>query len=167
MQSTRGHRKAIMSLDGDYTNVGLAMVPENGPDTQVGPLVTTGNYCRPKESSPDHFSQFIVGTVWRDGNGNGRYDPGEGVGNVIVTPSQGKYYAVTANSGGYTIPVEAPGAYTVTFSGAATGSVDVMIGSVSVLVDRQEAAVNELHTGEETSSEPFIPLAPPPGIRVR
>ena len=46
MQTGRGHRMAIMSIDGDYTNVGLAAVPESErPPPQVGPLVVTGNYA--------------------------------------------------------------------------------------------------------------------------
>ena len=31
MQTGRGHRMAIMSVDGNYTNVGIAMVPEDNP----------------------------------------------------------------------------------------------------------------------------------------
>ncbi len=89
MQTGRGHRQAIMALDGDYMNVGIAMVPEENPNTGVGPLVTTGNYCGALESLPDHYNRFLVGTVWSDQNGNGLYDPGEGMSGVQVTPDQG------------------------------------------------------------------------------
>ena len=136
MQTGRGHRKAIMSLDGDYTNVGLALVYENNPATSVGPYVTTGNYCRANTSYADHYNLFIVGTVWRDLNGNNRYDPGEGLGGVTVRPSAGTYYAVTSAAGGYAIPVTmAPGTYPVTFSGAVSGTGNATIGSTSVLLD--------------------------------
>jgi hypothetical protein len=166
MQAGRGHRMAIMSVDGNYTNVGLAMVPDNDPNDNFGPLVTTGNFCSANTSYANHYNLFIVGTVWSDKNGNGRYDPGEGIGNVTVTPSQGKYYAVTANSGGYAIPVETAGAYTITFSGAASGSVNVTIGTVSVLVDLKVVAAYEPQTIETVPNEPYTPVAPPPGIRV-
>lgn len=136
MQTSRGHRKAIMSLDGDYTNVGLALVYENNPGTSVGPYVATGNYCRANTSFADHYNLFIVGTVWRDWNGNQRYDPGEGIGGVTVCPSAGDYYAVTAAAGGYAIPVTmGPGTYPVTFSGAVTGTGSVTIAAGSVLLD--------------------------------
>ena len=138
MQTGRGHRKAIMSLDGDYTNVGVALVYENNPGTSVGPYVTTGNYCRANTSYADHYNQFIVGTVWRDLNGNSQYDPGEGIGGVTVTPNAGTYYAVTSASGGYAIPVTmAAGTYPVTFTGSGvseTKSVTIA-GSTSALLD--------------------------------
>ena len=49
---------------------------------------------------------WLTGTVYRDGNGNGRYDPGEQVPNVAVTPNRGEYKAVSAASGGYAIPFQ-------------------------------------------------------------
>ena len=139
MQEGRGHRKAIMALDGDYTNVGLAAVPENSSWTSVGPLVVTGNYAEADTSKPDHFNRFLVGTVWRDENGNGRYDAGEGLPDVSVLPSQGTYYAITSTGGGYAIPVDS-GTFGVTFSG---GSINteyqtlVTIEETSVLLDYQ------------------------------
>lgn len=136
MQTNRGHRKAIMSLDGAYTNVGVALVPESSSATQVGPYVATGNYCQANTSYGDHYNAFIVGTVWRDLNVNNRYDPGEGLGGVTVYPSVGTYYAVTSASGGYAIPTTmSPGTYPVTFSGAVSGTRNVTTGSTSVLLD--------------------------------
>jgi hypothetical protein len=138
MQDGRGHRKAIMSIDGSYSNVGVAAAPENDPGTGVGPLVVTGNYCSANTSYANHYNLFIVGTVWEDKDGDSLYDPGEGIGGVTVTPSQGTYYAVTADSGGYAIPLSSGGSYEVTFSGprVPTGSVrSVTVGSDSVLLD--------------------------------
>ena len=138
MQDDRGHRKAVMSIDGGYTNVGIAAVPEGNPSSAVGPLAVTGNYCNANTSYAEHYSLFIVGTVWEDKNGDSLYDPGEGIGGVTVTPSQGDYFAVTANSGGYAIPLITGGTYVVTFSGSEipSGSVrSVTVGSESVLLD--------------------------------
>jgi len=137
MQTERGHRKAIMSTDGDYSNVGLAMVRESDPDTQVGAFVTTGNYCRANTTYSNHFNRFIVGTVWKDDNSNGIYDPGEGISQVSVIPNQGTYYAVTAKSGGYAIPVDS-GTYSVTFSGPAINGTEikaVTVGDDSILLN--------------------------------
>jgi len=132
MQTGRGHRKAIMSMDGDYTNVGLAAVPELDPDTRVGPSVVTGNYARASTSRPDHHNRFLVGTVWEDLDEDGLYDPGEGLEDVVVMPSTGPYFAVTAAGGGYAIPMLAAGPVEVRFE-AFTAAVDVQ--TTSVLLD--------------------------------
>ena len=118
MQDGRGHRMAIMSIDREYTNVGLAVVAESDPGTSVGPLVTTGNFCNANTSYANHYNRFLVGTVWQDANNNDQYDPGEGMAGITVIPNSGTYYAVTANSGGYAFPIESSGAYDITFSGS-------------------------------------------------
>lgn len=137
MQVGRGHRAAIMSTDRNYTNVGIAMVPENNAGTQVGPLVFSGNYAAARNNEPDHYNRFLVGTVWHDTNGNGQYDGGEGLGNVEVRPAGAEYYAVTGAAGGFAIPME-PGVYSVSLSGNAIGGQQthtVEVGDVSVLFD--------------------------------
>jgi hypothetical protein len=136
MQQPPGHRYAVMSIDGDYTNVGVALVYDGNPNTDVGPYVTTGNYCHAANAA-NHYNQFIVGTVWNDIDWDGMYDPNEGIGGVTVTPDSGTYYAITSNSGGYAIPVTmAAGNLSVTFSGSGINNAkNVTIGTVSVLLD--------------------------------
>lgn len=81
---------------------------------------------------------FITGVAYRDQNGNGAYDPGEGIGGVAVTLDHGGWSAVTASAGGYAIPVPAnSGVYTATadggpFSGATAA---VTVGSDNVKLD--------------------------------
>jgi hypothetical protein len=140
MQAGRGHRLAIMSIDGDYTNVGLAAVPEANAATRVGPLVVTGNYAYAATSYADHHNRFLVGTVWEDLDDDGRYDAGEGIAGVDVVPSVGSHFAVTSAGGGYAIPLPAAvaaGPVAVSFSGgdvpAHTKLLDV--GATSELVD--------------------------------
>ena len=138
MQDGRGHRKAIMSLDNNYTNVGIAAVSESDTGTDVGPLVVTGNYCFANVNYSDHHNRFLVGTVWEDKDGDSIYDPGEGIGGVTVKPNQGTYYAVTGSSGGYAIPILSSGNYQVVFSGQGIpdgSSLATSIGSESVLLD--------------------------------
>ena len=139
MQPGRGHRMGLMAIDFDYTNVGLAAVAETNPATAIGPLVVTGNYCYATENGVDQFNVFLVGTVWQDKDKNGRYDPGEGYSNVMVQPSQGTYYAMTAAGGGYAIPVTASGALAVNFSGGGVPSAsrNVTVSGSSVLLDYQ------------------------------
>lgn len=141
MQDPPGHRFAIMGVwpfagVGFLTNVGLAMVPENDPMTQVGPLVFSGAYCQ--AGGMDH-NRFIVGTVWEDLNGDGDYDQGEGIGGVTVMPDKGTFYAVTGDAGGYAIPITSADDYMVTMSGPNLGSsgvtLAVTVGAGSAQLD--------------------------------
>ncbi len=159
MQPNRGHRKAIMSLDGDYTNVGIAVLPESKPQTQVGPWVVTANYCKAIMDYSNHFNRFIVGTMWKDLNNNKRYDPGEGYANVTVLPNKGTYYAITAAGGGYAIPITAVGKIKLRFSGGRltkTYTKQVTVGSNSILADYQVAA-----SSTNSKSKLDNPLATP------
>ena len=138
MQPGRGHRTAIMSSDGDYANVGIAVVSESDPGTDVGPLVVTGNFCAANTQAADHYNRFIVGTVWEDRNQNETYDPGEGLGGVQVMPDRGTYFAVTGAAGGYAIPAAADTDYRLTFSGGGlAGAVQksVAVNADSALAD--------------------------------
>ena len=138
MQPGRGHRLAIMSIDGDYTNVGIAAVPVSNSAATVGPLVITGNFCEANTSADNHFNRFLVGTVWTDKDDDDFFDAGEGLGNVMVRPDRGVYYALTSSGGGYALPITEAGMYEVTFSGAALSGEfvkTVLIGDESVLLD--------------------------------
>ena len=140
MQPMRSHRVAMMSLNKDYSNVGIAAVRESNAATNVGPLVMTDNFAKAKSNVRDHYNRFIVGTVWADRNGDGRYSGGEGFARVTVRPEGGTFFAVTAAGGGYAIPITRPGRYAVRFSGGAlnvTRQVDV--GANSVLLDLRVA----------------------------
>lgn len=153
-QDPPGHRYAIMSISGDYTNAGIAVVPENDPGTRVGSQVISGNLCYANGATADHHNRFIVGTVWEDSNANDQYDPGEGLSGVTVMPDKGTYYAVTALGGGYAIPVLFGDTYQVTFSGGDLVGVftrSVAVGSASALLDLEyyEASSSGLPDNEE------------------
>jgi len=138
MQTGRGHRVALMSDGSQYTNVGISSIYVTDTGKTVGPYVTTGNYAQANDSAADHYNAFIVGTVWFDTNANGWYDAGEGLAGVTVMPSIGTYHAVTADSGGYAIPITATGAVVLSFSGGALqtpGSLSTTLSAISKLVD--------------------------------
>ncbi len=144
-QDPPGHRYAIMSIDGNYSNIGIAVVPEASPSTEVGPQVVTGNFCRADTAYADHYNRFLVGTVWEDTNANSQYDPGEGLTGVTVIPDKGEFFAVTGAGGGYAIPITAEAAYTVTFSGGELIGVytrNVVIAATSVLLDLEYYAAS-------------------------
>jgi hypothetical protein len=155
MQSPRGHRLAIMSIDADYTNVGYAVVAESDSATDVGPLVITGNYCDANTAAQNHYNRFLVGTVWSDDDGDDFYDPGEGVGGVTVMPDHGAYYAVTSDAGGYAVPITQPGIYEVTFSGGGRALNDDIVKTVrivdeSVLLDLVENESSGLSANDDS-----------------
>jgi len=143
MQEPPGHRQAIMGVPPfpgvDLTNVGLALVAENNPATNVGPLVFSGAYC---QAGGLDYNRNIVGTVWDDLDLDGEYDEGEGLGGVMVAPDQGTYYAITGAAGGYAIPVTSAGTYTVSFSGGGLSAASVLttveVGAQSLLLDLED-----------------------------
>ena len=137
MQEGRGHRQALMSLDGAYTNVGISFVAENNPATNVGPFVVVGNYAEARENGTDHFNRFLVGTVWQDMDGDGDFDGGEGISGITVRPDRGTYYAITSAGGGYAIPIMAEGRYFVSFTGEGVpaATLQTQVGASSILLD--------------------------------
>lgn len=137
MQTGRGHRKAIMSIDGNYTNVGIAVVPDTSLGMPARRWAVTGNYAYASGVAADHYNRFVVGTVWQDLDADGLYDPGEGIGGVTVVPSRGPWFAVTAAGGGYALPVLSPGPLELEFSGGGVPTVRIAttVGDDSVLVD--------------------------------
>ncbi|MGI8605295.1 MAG: hypothetical protein ACR2OZ_20165 [Verrucomicrobiales bacterium] len=141
MQKGRYHRFGLMSLPGSLpllSSTGISVTPERRSLTQVGPFVVTVNYATALEGLPDHHQRFVVGTVWSDANNNGRYDGGEGKGNVQVQPNLGKWHAITSASGGYAFPAENAGPLRLTFSGGQLPGAfhrSVTGGEESILVD--------------------------------
>ncbi len=137
MQTGRGHRVGLMSIDANYSNVGVAVLNETNPATQVGRQVIVANYLTLNSGDGIHHNRFVVGTVWRDLNNNNRYDPPEGIPGVVVMPSSGSYYAVTSAGGGYAFPVAANQNVTVEFSGGGVvpSTASANVGTSSVLID--------------------------------
>lgn len=65
---------------------------------------------------------LLVGVVFEDRDGDGFYDPGEGLPGIVVVPDGGMWEAVTSSSGGYAVPYTGnSGSLSVTFSGSRVG----------------------------------------------
>lgn len=107
MQDPPGHRQSIHN--GTFREVGIGIV--DGTHGPVGPQLVTEDFATTTTDQP-----FITGVVYYDLNGNGFYDPGEGIGGVTVLVPGSTYFAITASSGGYTVPVTTNGVYDMTFS---------------------------------------------------
>ena len=151
MQSPPGHRQNIHNPD--FREVGIGnVIGTNGGSGGVGPQLVTQDF-----GTKGGLLPFVTGVVYRDLNGNGFYDPGEGIGGVTVTISNVNSYAATAASGGFSVPVPGSGNYNVTFSG---GSVPANQESVSV-VNGQNVKADYVVTGSATPTPTPSPNGPP------
>jgi hypothetical protein len=140
MQLPPGHRQNIHSTT--FREIGIGVVlGSNGGSGGVGPQLVTQDFGMVGGLLP-----FVTGVVYRDLNNNGSYDPGEGVDGVTVTVSNANSYAITASSGGYSVPVPGSGIYTVSFDG---GSVPMNQRSVSV-INGQNVKSDYVVTGSAT-----------------
>jgi Cysteine-rich secretory protein family len=151
MQSPPGHRQNIHSPT--FREVGIGVVNgSNGGSGGVGPQLVTQDF-----GATGGLLPFVTGVVYRDLNNNGFYDPGEGVGGVTVTISNVNSYAVTAASGGYSVPVPGSGNYIVTFSG---GSAPTSQQGVTV-INAQNVKADYIVTGSVTPTPTPTPTATP------
>jgi len=107
MQTPPGHRNNIHS--GSFREAGIGVI--NGTGLTVGPQLVTQELATRSALPP-----LITGVVYYDFNGNGFYDIGEGIGGVTVNVSNSVWYAVSAKSGGYSVPAPGNGACVVSFT---------------------------------------------------
>ena len=114
----RGHRSTTML--GFFREIGIGITA--GKDSNQGntwvSLYTVQNFGTQVNSTP-----FITGMVYQDTNGNGFYDPGEGIGGIRVDVPGSNFFAITSPSGGYSVPVPGNGSFTATFNGGAISNV--------------------------------------------
>jgi hypothetical protein len=108
-----GHRVHLLALDSTSRAqrlVGIGFVTGDGP---------LANYYTIDTIAPVGKDAFITGAVFRDSNGNGRYDLGEGLGGVQLQFRQGGKLVgtiATWDAGGYSFRAK-PGTYQVTARG--------------------------------------------------
>jgi hypothetical protein len=105
----------------------------NGSNGSVGPQVVAQALGDRPGITP-----FVTGVVYYDLDGDQFYDLGEGIGGVTVRVSGSPAYALTARSGGYSVPVSGAGPRTVTFSVPGLPDVEktvTLAGSQNVKVD--------------------------------
>ena len=101
-----GHRKA--SFDGylDMSMVGVGVVvTNNGTFTETEDTGYPNPAFNGGVLTVADNPAYLTGVVYRDSNGNGQYDVGEGVAGATVTVQNGSFYAVTSASGGYSLPL--------------------------------------------------------------
>lgn len=121
IQSPPGHR--IQIHNGDYREFGVGVI--NGSKTNAFPDSNESKY---RDVGPQIVSQlvarefidspFITGVAFYDFNGNDFYDLGEGLGGLTVVVPGSRFHAVTIPSGGYAIPVDGDGNYSIGMEGS-------------------------------------------------
>jgi len=122
MQTPPGHRLNIH--DSAFREIGVGVV--DGTNGSVGPQLVTQDFATQQSATP-----LITGVVYYDLSGSGFYNLGEGIGGVTVQVPGSTYFAVTANSGGYAVPITTNGNYLVIFS--ASGLTNQVVVTVSNL----------------------------------
>ncbi len=127
MQNPPGHRDNIHYAP--FREIGVGVIKGNnqvGVNPPVGPQIVTQELGT---RGGGGNVPMVTGVAYYDFNGNNFYDPGEGIGGVTVIVSNTPYYAITAESGGYTVPVTTNGSYIVRFT--TTGLTNQTIATVS------------------------------------
>ncbi len=116
IQNPPGHRNAIMS--NNFREVGIGILPEDNPGTQVGSLLTTQHFANSQQLATTDTS-WLVGTVFRDVDNDDFYSIGEGLSDITVeisgisNPSFSTSIQ-TLSAGGYQTLLS-PGEYQVEF----------------------------------------------------
>ncbi|HEX8491181.1 MAG TPA: hypothetical protein VF626_09195, partial [Chthoniobacterales bacterium] len=112
----RGHRSTTTLAFWREIGIGISVGTDVGQDSG-GTTRTWESLYIVQNFGAQSNTPFITGVVYQDTNGNGFYDPGEGIGGIRVDVAGSNFFAVTTPSGGYSVPVPGNGSYTVTFSG--------------------------------------------------
>ncbi|NEP09389.1 MAG: hypothetical protein F6K14_03955 [Symploca sp. SIO2C1] len=140
IQDPPGHRNSIMN--NNFREVGISIIPENDPSTDVGPLVITQNFG----NRFNFGNSWLLGVAFDDQTvDDDFYTPGEGLAGINVTAvnltTNQSFNTNTWNSGGYQLQLP-NGTYQITFSGDwdndgqnDTAIEQVTIGSENVKLD--------------------------------
>ncbi|MCG3133179.1 MAG: hypothetical protein HMLKMBBP_00290 [Planctomycetes bacterium] len=110
-----GHRDSLMNFSGTrpFVEAGVGVVADTSPATDVGPRLLTIDFAVPAAAN-----RFVTGICWQDQDGDGFYDPGEGIPGARIESPQSSFYTESSASGGYALPFPSnAGAITVTVSG--------------------------------------------------
>jgi uncharacterized protein YkwD len=124
----RGHRTIMMQAVFREVGVGILRGEFTDAGTRFDSMMQTQDY-----GTPASGSTFVLGVVYNDANGNGRYDYGEGTANVGVT--LGGVSKTTNAGGGYSFEVRAAGTYTLQFAPGPSRSLAIDAGSLNIKAD--------------------------------
>ncbi|MCW5558506.1 MAG: CAP domain-containing protein, partial [Verrucomicrobiae bacterium] len=129
VQRPPGHRES--NFEPAYREVGIGVLNGTGPNG-TGPQFVTLDFSARQNPSP-----LVTGAVYFDLNGNDFYDLGEGVGDVRIAVGGANAYAVSAGSGGYSVPAaNGTRLVTATWQGTTLGTASATVsGGLNAKVD--------------------------------
>lgn len=141
-------------LNPTFSEVGIAV--QEGAYQGIDSVFTTEDFAHSGSSNT-----YLTGVAFRDANGNGSYEPGEGLAGIKVTATNAAGQSTsttTMNAGGYQIAL-APGQYNVTFAGTgiAANIHHLTVGDQNVALDLVQPASG----GVPPTVPPVIPPVPP------
>lgn len=130
IQNPPGHRISIHKPS--FKEIGIAVFNGSKAALQdgnqrrqdVGPQLVTQVF-----GAQQGNRSFLTGVAYYDLNGNQFYDEGEGIPGVRVESLEGTWFSHTAESGGYSIPSNGNGSYTMKFS---SGSKSEQLSPVTI-----------------------------------
>ncbi|HLF92632.1 MAG TPA: CAP domain-containing protein [Planctomycetota bacterium] len=132
----RGHRRNLLDIyvTGPFREIGLGYWAQSPDNAQGWQAFLTQDF------GTTSAGPFLLGVVYYDRNSNSFYDPGEGLGGVVITHTASGTFAITSSSGGYALPVPTSGSTTVTATGitlpgGALVSASTPLGANNVKVD--------------------------------
>lgn len=157
------HRDNIMNPE--FTHVGISMLVETNPATEVGTYITTVDFSAAQTESPN--GAYLLGVIFDDYNLSGYYEAGEGISDVQISiqnmdsslnspgtaeplqfsPFQAGGYQIFLENGNYTISVTGP-----RFQGTVTKYVSIQGENVKVDFTVQDGS----------SAAPVLDLNGPP-----
>jgi hypothetical protein len=134
-----GHRVHLMALASQFDDhrevgMGVATGTDSFPEFGLPKLLPTRCYSI-HTANRGSTAPFLTGVVFRDANGNLKYDAGEGIGGVAI--GAGGAGTTTLPSGGWSLAATA-GSQVVTCSGpgfSGTSRAPVTVGSLNIEVD--------------------------------
>lgn len=151
IQTPPGHRNTIHAAEFREVGVSVILGRNSKGTNSVGPIVVSQEFANPVADKP-----LLSGVVYYDLDGDQFYDIGEGLGGVEITVAGVDVSAVSANSGGYTIPLPGNGTFQVTFSSPtfpARSAQVVVSGLKNVKLDQILAYSGPVPTGP---ARPFV-----------
>lgn len=140
-----GHRYHLLAMQSIFqmqNQVGIGVLQDTD-----GALT---NYYTIDTANTAGSKPFLTGIAFNDANANGRYDIGEGLGNITITVA-GVGSVTTWSTGGYSFPVS-PGTYTVTASGQGLASPITRV----VTVGSKNVGLNFVPAAPDQSSIRFL-----------
>jgi uncharacterized protein YkwD len=124
----RGHRTNMLKAIFREVGVGTARGNFTSSGTVYDSLMQTQDY-----GDPVSDDTFVLGVIYTDANGDGRYDFGEGQANIAVTLAG--VTKTTNAGGGYAFEVTASGTYTLQFGPGPSTSLTITAGSPNIKAD--------------------------------